>query len=109
MRNLNFPENTFDGLWACASFLHIPKNQAKNTLLGFKRVLKSNGLLFMSLKQGFGEKLVREKEFKENKRFFALYTEEEIKNLFESCNFKILKIIINKDKDDWVNVFAVKN
>ncbi|MEW6231808.1 MAG: methyltransferase domain-containing protein, partial [Chloroflexota bacterium] len=25
MRNLGFPENTFDGIWACASFLHVPK------------------------------------------------------------------------------------
>lgn len=29
MRKLDFPENTFDGIWACASFPHIPKKEAK--------------------------------------------------------------------------------
>jgi len=35
MRSLNFPEKSFDGIWLCGSFYHIPKKDAEKTLLGF--------------------------------------------------------------------------
>ncbi|MBZ1345537.1 MAG: methyltransferase domain-containing protein [Candidatus Nealsonbacteria bacterium] len=109
MRNLDFPENTFDGIWACASFLHIPKEDAKNTLLGFKKILKPAGLIYISVKAGTEEKFVQKEEYKGRTKFFAFYTEDELKNLIESCNFKILKVIIDKKKDNiWINVFATK-
>ncbi|MDP4039665.1 MAG: methyltransferase domain-containing protein [Candidatus Pacearchaeota archaeon] len=58
MRNPDFPENTFDGLWACASFLYVPKEDAKNTLLGFRKILKTAGIIYLSVKQGNEKKLV---------------------------------------------------
>jgi len=108
MRNLDFPKNTFDGIWVCASFLHIPKSEVKNTLLGFRRILKPNGLLYISVKQGTGEKFIEKEEYRGKIKFFAFYTEDKFKNLIESCNFKILKVIIDKKKDTWINVFATK-
>ena len=116
MRNLDFPENTFDGLWVAASFYHIPKEDAKNTLLGFREILKSYGLMYISVKAGTGEKFIQKKEDKGRTKFYAFYTKDEFKNLLRSCNFKILKVIINNKKDidnpqiknTWVNVFAIK-
>ena len=108
MRNLDFPENTFDGIWACASFLHIPKDEAKNTLLGFRKILKPAGLIYLSIKQGNEEKFVEKDEYKGRTKFFAFYTQGEFKNLIESCNFKILKVLIDEKKDTWINVFATK-
>jgi ubiquinone/menaquinone biosynthesis C-methylase UbiE len=108
MRNLNFPENTFDGIWACASFLHVPKKDAKNTLLGFRKILKPAGLIYLSVKQGNEEKFVEKDEYKGRTKFFAFYTEDEFKNLIESCSFKILKVLIDKKKDTWINIFATK-
>jgi ubiquinone/menaquinone biosynthesis C-methylase UbiE len=108
MRNLNFPENTFDGIWACASFLHVPKKDAKNTLLGFRKILKPAGLIYLSVKQGNEEKFVEKDEYKGRTKFFAFYSEDEFKNLIESCSFKILKVLIDKKKDTWINVFATK-
>ena len=108
MKSLNFPENTFDSIWACASFLHIPKEDAENTLLGFRKVLKPTGLICISVKQGVGEKFVEKKEYKGRTRFFAFYNKNEFKNLIESCNFKIIKVMIDKKKETWINVFATK-
>ena len=108
MRNLDFEENTFDGIWACASFLHIPKEDTKNTLLGFRKILKSAGLIYLSVKKGSEEKFVEKDEYKGRTKFFAFYTEDEFKNLIESYNFKILKVLIDKKKDTWINVFATK-
>ena len=108
MRNLNFPENTFDGIWACASFLHIPKIEARDTLLGFKKVLKPGGLIYLSVKQGNGERFVKKKEYKNKAKFFAFYNKNELKNLVKSCGFQIIKLSIDRKRNTWVNVFAVK-
>ncbi len=108
MRKLDFPENSFDGIWACASFLHIPKSEAKDTLIGFARILKPRGILYISVKQGTEEKFVEKEEYQGLTKFFAFYTEAEFKRLVESCGFKILKIFLDKKKDTWINVFATK-
>ncbi len=108
MRTLDFPENTFDGIWACASFLHVPKEDAKNTLLGFRKILKPAGLIYLSVKQGNEEKFVEKDEYKGRTKFFAFYTQDEFKNLIESCNFKIVEVLIDNKKDTWINVFATR-
>jgi len=108
MRNLDFPENTFDGIWSCASFLHVPKDEAKNTLLGFRKILKPTGLIYLSVKQGNEEKFVEKDEYKGRAKFFAFHTQNEFKKLIESCNFKIVKVLIDEKKDTWINVFATK-
>lgn len=108
MRNLDFPENSFDGIWACASFLHIPKSEATDTLRGFWRVLKPNGLLYVSVKQGAEEKFLEKEEYHGKTKFFAFYTVPEFKELIISCGFKILEVVIDKKSDTWINVFAVK-
>ena len=108
MRNLDFLGNSFDGIWACASFLHVPKEDAKDTLLGFRKILKPAGLIYLSVKQGNKEKFVEKDEYKGRVKFFAFYTQDEFKNLIESCNFKIIKVLIDNKKDTWINVFATK-
>ncbi|HLD31771.1 MAG TPA: class I SAM-dependent methyltransferase [Patescibacteria group bacterium] len=116
MRKLDFQDSSFDGIWACASFFHIPKKDAKNALLGFRRVLKSSGLMFISIKAGTGEGSIQKEEDGGRTKFYALYTEDEFKNLIESCDFKILNMIIKKEKDidnvqienTWINIFATK-
>ena len=72
MRNLKFEKNTFDGIWACGSVIHIPKSEVKKVLIGFNRVLKPNGILYMCLKKGEGEELENRKNG--NKKFFAYYS-----------------------------------
>ena len=110
MRTLtDFPENYYDGLWVNASFLHIPKEEGKKTLSGFNRILKNNGIIYISVKEGNEEKIISKEEYKGGKKFFAFYEEEEIVKIIESCNFKVLKIITTETKKDkWLNIFAIK-
>lgn len=109
MRHLDFSENTFDGVWASASLLHIPKSEAKSTLEGFARILKAGGLLFISVKEGDGEGLVETPEYPGRKRFFAFWKESELENLLNLCGFNIQKTIVKKKKYLWLSFFATKN
>lgn len=108
MRKLTFPEETFDGIWACASFLHVPKEDARQTLLGFRRVLKTGSLLYISVKEGKDEKILKKDEYKGRVKFFSFYKQEDFTDLVESCNFYVKKVLLDAKKDTYINLFATK-
>jgi phospholipid N-methyltransferase len=45
-------DKVFDGIWACASLLHVPSNEIDNIFQKVVNSLKINGVLFMSFKYG---------------------------------------------------------
>ncbi|MEY3470868.1 MAG: hypothetical protein RLZZ223_218 [Candidatus Parcubacteria bacterium] len=110
MRNINFPVNSFDGIWLMASLLHIPKLEIKNTVIKFREVLKTNGIVYISVKLGEGERFVKKDRYKGLEKFFAFYTESEIADLLENCGFEIIKLSLYKvpKQDTWIDVFAIK-
>jgi ubiquinone/menaquinone biosynthesis C-methylase UbiE len=85
MVDLKFPDASFDGIWCCASLLHIKRSSAHDVLRGFRRVLKENGVLFISVKEGEGDSV---KECKDgNKLFFTNYSVEELAALMRGVGF----------------------
>ena len=90
VENLDLEENSFDGVWAYASLLHIPKNRIYNTLARIKELLKKDGLLFLGMVEGNGEKIYTSPNKPEKSRFFALYSSEEIRGILQDY-FKIIK------------------
>jgi SAM-dependent methyltransferase len=54
----------FDGIWACASLLHVARQDLPPTLARLVRALKPGGILYLSFKYGDGERV-------EGKRFFT--------------------------------------
>lgn len=49
-------EEEFDGVWACASLLHIPELELPGVLQRLQRSLRSGGVMYMSFKYGQGER-----------------------------------------------------
>jgi 2-polyprenyl-3-methyl-5-hydroxy-6-metoxy-1,4-benzoquinol methylase len=45
----------FDGIWACASLLHVPRVQMDDVMARLARALKGGGVLFASFKYGDAE------------------------------------------------------
>lgn len=87
MLRLNFPDASFDGVWCCASLLHIKKEDARKVLLGFNRILKDGGIAFVSLREGEGT-AVKECEGG-NRLFFANYSMSEFSSLLRSAGFAV--------------------
>lgn len=48
--------DTFDGVWACASLLHVPRTELPAVLHRLARALKPGGILYASFKYGAGER-----------------------------------------------------
>src|SRR5579885_515575 len=56
LRRLNFPDGYFDGIWCCASLLHLPRNDVPAVLASFRRLL-DHGFLYVAVKVGQGEEV----------------------------------------------------
>jgi SAM-dependent methyltransferase len=68
----------FDAIWACASLLHIAKSEMYDVIPRFIRALKPGGILYVSLKEGEGERIAVDG------RFFSDYTRASFESLMES-------------------------
>ena len=56
-------EGRFDGIWACASLLHVPMAEVPEVLGRLGRALKADGVLYASFKYGAGEREHGERRF----------------------------------------------
>jgi SAM-dependent methyltransferase len=92
MRDLLFEEGSFDGIWASGSVYHVPKSQVGKVIKEFKRVLKRNGVVGLNFKLGSGEGMeANPRSYGGSPRYFAYYTEEEMKDLFDRHGFHELE------------------
>jgi SAM-dependent methyltransferase len=65
----------FDGIWACASLVHVPAREAPDVILRFTHALKPGGVLYISLKEGDGERIANDG------RFFCYYGADAFRNV----------------------------
>lgn len=78
MEHLGFSDNSFDGIWAVISLLHIEKVKAPSVIRRFSDILDENGLLFLCLKEGCSEGLKVDYNDNTTRRYFAYYLKEEV-------------------------------
>lgn len=98
-------ESMFDGIWACASFLHIPKHELPDALSRFLRALRPGGVCFFSLKEGAGESIA------EDGRYFVYYQLDEFAQQLVTAGWKVVdarKVEAN-DPKPWLNYLAIKS
>lgn len=55
--------DAFDGVWTCASLLHVPREGLPGTLRRLRRALKPGGVWFMSFKYGDQDRVVDGRHF----------------------------------------------
>lgn len=110
MRDLKLEDHNFDGIRACASFLHIPKEEAKKTLQWFHRVLKKWWLLFVAVIEGTGEWYDRRAKYNNAERFFSYRQKDWLEQELKDNGFSIQKSFVNNpsgSSSNWVNIFAI--
>lgn len=92
---LNFSEmdfeEVFDGVWANASLLHVPRSEMEDILTKVIRSLKKSGFLYMSFHYG-------EEEEEKNDRYYTNYNTRTLKELIAKFD-KMELIEIKKSQD----------
>lgn len=81
--NMQIPENSFDGAWAYTSLLHVPKENFGGVLNQISKVVKPSGIFFLGMKEGDGEGFIIEDKYPGTKRWFSLYTNNELREYFK--------------------------
>lgn len=97
-------ENEFDGIWACASLLHVAKEEMLVVIEKLCKALKKDGIIYASFKLGSGERFA-------DGRFFNDYTEKEIVEVFGGQRgFEIKECFVTEDvrkerkHEKWLNI-----
>jgi ubiquinone/menaquinone biosynthesis C-methylase UbiE len=91
MRHLEFPQASFDGLWASFSLLHIRASDIEQTLSGFRTVLRPHGLLFAAVHRGPKTEWVKTTiSGMERNTYVQEWVQTEIEDVFRSSGFTIL-------------------
>ncbi len=92
IENAVFPEQSFDGAWACCSLCHISKKALPQVLRTIHSLLKEGGCFYLTLKKGTGEVFERDRRYQADyHKFWAFFEEEELKQLVELAKFKIFE------------------
>ena len=97
-------ENRYDGLFACASILHVPSKDLPDIFTRMKKAVKKGGILYVSFKYGTFEGI-------RNGRYFTDLTEESLHAILDRVGgLEIIRTGITGDArpgsedEKWLNV-----
>ena len=98
--------DAFDGIWACASLLHVRKDALTRIIRLIRSALKKDGVFYASFKYG-------ETERDKNGRVFSDFTEDSLRALLdEAGGFKDITLWTTNDArpgrtdERWINVLC---
>ena len=99
----------YDGIWACSSILHLPKNELKAVFMKMFKALKEDGIIYTSFKYG-------DFEGERNGRYFTDFTEKTFEEFVgEIDNLQVKEEWITGDvrpgrgEEKWLNVILQKH
>lgn len=112
IRNIRFEQlddqNQYDGVWACASLLHLPRNELPKVFSKIIEALKEEGIFYSSFKYGSFEGY-------RNGRYFTDFTESSMNELLEQFpELKCIESWISSDvrpgrmEQKWLNIIVQK-
>ena len=101
-------DDVFDGIWACASLVHLRDDQMRSVLKKLILALHEDGILYFSVRKGDRDGIYGE-------RYFRDYTKRELYDLLEEFpQLKVIDLWTTQDvlpgRQDrvWLNVLVKK-
>jgi len=98
----------FDGIWACASLLHVKREQLKEVVDKYTSLLIDGGIFFMSYK-------IREEDYEKDGRQFTNFTEASLEKFVDGCQSLYIESITatvdvreGRQDEGWISVIARK-
>ena len=90
--SLDFPEGSFDAVFALNCLLHVPGQDLPRVLTAIRGVLRPRGLFYLGMYGGEEQEGVWPEDGYEPKRFFCFHTDDQIRRVtsefFELLRFK---------------------
>lgn len=103
-------EPLYDGIWACASLLHVQADELPDALRRLVHALKPRGALYISFKHGLGER------HSEDGRFYLDMDEARLRAVLSFISdARLAEIWVSqgegnrRGRDAWINAIVVKS
>ena len=110
IRQLPFQPDCLAGVWACASLLHLDRDQLVPAVSDIRNVLVSSGAFFVSLKYGSGEGWETSRYGPDAPRWFTYWSEDDLDSALQSAGFDILESATQAGLDHrWIARIARRN
>ncbi len=106
-------EELYDGIWACASVLHLAETELPDVMARMYRALKRGGIIYLSFKYGTFSGM-------RGGRYFTDFTEQSFKALLDSLRYPekemlqireqwtSLDVRPGRENDRWLNILLQK-
>lgn len=100
-------QEVYDGIWCCASLLHVNRDKLPETMQRLSDSLKPNGCWYLSFKYGLGER-------QESGRYFCDLNEQGLDQLIGDLgSIHINSVWVTEDRrpgrdERWLNAILVK-
>ena len=102
MTKLDFKDNSFDGLTAFYSIIHVPREKHSSLFQSFHRILKPNGVMLVSVGSGEWEGT---DEYCGAEMFWSHYSPEKSLELMKDAGFQIISgkhLVRGGEKHYWI-------
>lgn len=94
----------YDGIWACASILHVAKNELPDILQRMHNALTPDGIIYASFKYG-------DFEGERNGRYFSDFTEESFYKMVKGIHGLVMEkmwitgdVRDGREEEKWLNI-----
>lgn len=81
----------YDGFWASAVLLHIPRARIAEALGKLRRAVRDGAIGYITIKEGDGERIETDDENAAAKRLFVLWHDEAFREELARAGFEVVK------------------
>jgi len=108
MEKMDFPSNSFDGIFCETAIAHVKKKSLNSLLLSFKKVLTSGGMLLITFRKGDGRVYLTEDKAG-GKRYYITVTRRRAEKYLKDLGFEIIGKSSHKvgDRPPYYNLLAI--
>ena len=98
-------DEPYDGIWCCASLLHLQDSEIESFFDNLRNNLKPGGVLFLSVKEGNGHFI------DEDGRYMRLFTEQELRDRLIKAGINVIEQWntqdnLHREEVQWINVIC---
>lgn len=109
---LSLPTNkVVGGIWSCASLLHLPRVNMAEALEEFARVVVPGGVLYLSVKEGVGQRWSAATDGDPGRRLFTLWKSSALDPLIRTAGFQLVHSTAETSAEGtgWLARFAIRS
>jgi ubiquinone/menaquinone biosynthesis C-methylase UbiE len=106
LRRLPVASRSIDGIWCCASLLHVPHDQTMTALREMRRILRPDGCLALVTAAGQGATLEPVPYAPDTQRWFFYREVVQLEEELRSAGLRVMTMTREVSSRHWLKILA---